>query len=386
MNGMVEDRNNTPRVAIVHDFLLYPGGAERVVDALIALYPEAPVYTLLWDPDTMGARYDGVDVRTSFLQKLPRWLRRRHRWLLPLYAPAMESFDLRDFDVIVSSSGAWSKGIVTRLDTTHVAYIHSPMRYVWDANEHYAARTLGRNPGCCLRAFLSYMRVWDHQAAQRPDSMIANSRYTQARIAKYYRRDATVVYPPVACPYPAAQLTSPRSDEYFVTITRLSAYKNVAVVVEACNKLRMNLVVIGDGAELQNIRALAGEHVTVCGAVDELTKWRYLANARAMLFAAEEDFGIVYAEALCVQTPVIALGRGGACEIVRDGVTGELFSAPTVELVADGIRRFVEREGQYDTAAMRTTIEHFAPDRFARDMRRAVTTAWRRQSQSPRHN
>ena len=361
------------RVAIVHDFLLYPGGAERVLDALMALYPDAPVYTILYDHDAIGARYAHADIRTSFLQNFPRWMRRRHQWLLPFFASAVESFDLRDFDVILSSSGAWSKGLVTRLDTTHVAYVHSPMRYVWDENERYLAQATGKKRRFCVRALLSYLRVWDHQAAQRPDVMIANSAYTRARVAKYYRREASTVYPPVACPYTPDVLTPLREGQYFVTVSRLSPYKNVALAVETCNKLQLDLVVIGEGRELERLRQLAGPHVTVVGAADELTKWRYIANARAMLFAAEEDFGIVCAEALTVATPVVALGRGGVCEIVQAGVTGEFFAAPTVELMADGVRRFLEKEGQYDAAAMRTAAARFTPEQFARTIHEIVT-------------
>jgi len=377
MFSMAESHTTDMRVALVHDFLLYPGGAERVLDALIALYPDAPVYTLLYDAEKMGTRYDHVDVRTSFLQKLPRWLRRRYRWLLPFFASAVESFDLRDFDVIISSSGAWSKGLVTRLDTTHVAYIHSPMRYVWDENERYLAQATGKTRGFCVRALLSYLRVWDHQAAQRPDVLIANSEYTRARIAKYYRRDARVVYPPVTCPFTTKELTPLRTGSYFVAVSRLFAYKNMALIVETCNKLQLDLVVIGEGRELTRLRAMAGPRVTVLGATDELTKWRYIAHARAMVFGAEEDFGIVCAEALCVGTPVIALGRGGVCEIIQPGVTGETFRAPTVELVADGIRRFLEKEGNYDRSQMRVTAEAFAPDVFARNMCDRVEVAHR---------
>ena len=350
---MKESQTTEMRVALVHDFLLYPGGAERVLDALIGLYPKAPVYTLLYDREKMGAQYGAVDEGRG--KRI-----------------TVESFDLRDFDVIISSSGAWSKGLVTRLDTTHVAYIHSPMRYVWDENERYLAQATGKKRRMGVRALLSYLRVWDHQAAQRPDVLIANSHYTRARIAKYYRRDAQVVFPPVACPFAAAKLTPVRDGAYFVAVSRLSAYKNMALVVETCNKLQLDVVVIGEGRELERLRAMAGPHVTVLGATDELTKWRYIANARAMLFGAEEDFGIVCAEALCVGTPVIALGRGGVCEIVEPGVTGETFRAPTVELMADGVRRFLEKEGRYDTSRMRTAAEAFAPDHFARRIREIV--------------
>lgn len=363
----------TKKIAIVHDFLLYPGGAERVLDELIALFPGVPVYTLLYDQEKMGARYASVDVRTSFLQKLPRYIRKRYQFLLPFFGTAVESFDLRDYDVIISSSGAWSKGIVTRLNTKHIAYVHSPMRYVWDENEHYLTKIMHKRRGFFARAILSYLRIWDHQAAQRPDVLIANSQYTAKRIMKYYRRNADVVYPVVTCPFDKNALTPIRKKPYFIVISRLSEYKNVALAIETCNKLQLDLVVIGEGKEYQNLQKIAGPNITMIGWANEKEKWQYLKNARALLFPAEDDLGIVCVEALCVKVPVIALGRGGACEIVDDGRTGELFDAPTVEMMADGLRRFLEHEGSYDTSAMADAVQNFSREKFRAKLKEAIT-------------
>lgn len=352
------------RIAIVHDFLIYPGGAERVLDELVTLFPTAPIYTLLYDGKKFGSRYIGKDIRLSFLQAMPQWLRKKHRFLLPFFGTAAESFDLRDYDVIISSSGAWCKGIVTRLNTRHIAYVHSPMRYVWDENEHYLARIMSRKKGFVVRAILSYLRIWDHQAAQRPDDMLANSRYTAERIAKYYRRSADIVYPVVECPYEKSKLTPILQKPYFVVVSRLSEYKNVALAIETCNKLQLDLIVIGEGSQYAHLAKIAGLHVTMVGWADEMTKWRYIAHARALLFPSEDDLGIVCVEALCVNTPVIALGRGGACEIIQDRITGELFAAPTVEMMADALRRFLENEGKYDPAAMQKIAQRFCRAEF----------------------
>ena len=175
-----------PKIALVHDFLLYQGGAERVLKVLSDMYPEAPIYTLLYDEEKMGKMFEGREIKSSYLQKFPKFLKKRHRWLLPFYPVVPETFDLREYDLVISSSGAWAKGIVTKLNTIHVAYIHSPMRFVWDYNERYL-REKGKKPGLIGRFILSYLRLWDRLAADRPDYLIANSRYTQERIAKYYR-------------------------------------------------------------------------------------------------------------------------------------------------------------------------------------------------------
>jgi len=358
------------KVAIVHDFLLYPGGAERVLLDISRIYPDAPIYTLLYDKKKMGKDFVDKDVRTSFLQKWPEWLRRRYRWLIPFFGTAMESFDFREFDLIISSSGAWSKGIVTRLDTRHIAYIHSPMRYVWDENEYYLKKALGKNNRFFTRMLLSYLRVWDHQAAQRPDVLIANSKYTQKRIEKYYRRNASVVYP-------AVNLTigsdiNNEEEKSFLIISRLSKYKNVALAIEVCNKLQLPLVVAGDGRERSALERIAGETVDVVGYVSEKEKVQYLMNARALLFPAEDDFGIVCVEAMLVGTPVIALGRGGAKETVLAGITGELFEAPTVEMLADALRRFLEKENSYDKNIIRLEGQKYTFDKFKRELENIV--------------
>lgn len=359
------DATQEPRVALVHDFLLYPGGAERVLQEFMMLYPQAPIYTLLYDITCMGEMMSGREVRTSFLQKWPAFFRRRHRFLLPFYGPAVEAMDLRNFDLVISSSGAWTKGLVTRLDTKHIAYVHSPMRYVWDENERYVRR-ISPKIGFFARHILSYLRVWDHQAAQRPDALIANSRYTQKRIEKYYRRDSKVLYPPVRVPTDVQNAhVIPRDERSgFVIVSRLSTYKNVALAIEVCNKLQIDLTVIGTGKDRGALEDMAGEHITFTGWLDEQAKWTYLRSARALLFPCEDDFGIVCVEALAAGTPVIALGRGGAPEIVRDSIDGILFDAPVIEVIADGVRRFLEKEQSFDYDELRQRSRIFSEHAF----------------------
>lgn len=366
------------RVAIVHDFLLYPGGAEKVLGEMLDLFPHAPVFTLLYDAEhmkPMAQMLEGRRIHTSFLQKCPRWFRTHTKWLVPLMPTAPEMFDLRDYDVVISSSSAWSKGIVTRVSSAHVAYIHSPMRFVWDDNISYVKQRAKKKPGLLMRWLLSYLRVWDFEAAQRPDVLVANSRYTQERIAKFYRRDTAVAYPPIDVPNLDAQ--KQKRKDYFLVVGRLSEYKNVELAVDVCSRLELPLVVVGAGRMYDDLVARAGKTVQVLGWQSDAQLTQHYRRARALLMPGEEDFGLVMAEALAHNLPVIAYGRGGACEMVEPGVTGELFFAQTHEVMADGIRRFLEHEkvSSYDVAAMRARVSAFNREAFRAQLEQSALEA-----------
>lgn len=353
-------------VALVHDFLLYRGGAERVLRALADMFPEAPIYTLLYDRDGMRGMFDDRDVRTSFLGKWPRFLRRRHRWLLPLYGAATEAIDLRDFDLVISSSGAWTKGIVTRLRTKHVAYIHSPMRFVWDENERYLRESGGFH--FCKRIMLSYLRLWDFEAAARPDVLIANSRYTAARIEKYYRRPSEVIYPPVCAIAAVESGAIDIWDRPFVTVSRLSKYKHVEAIVRAFAKLGLPLLVIGDGRESEQLRRNAPPNVRFLGDVSDSELGAALGRARAFVFAGEEDFGLALAEAQMAGLPAIALASGGAREIVEEDVSGVFFPDSDAESIVAAVQRYIDQESSFDREKIRKQAERFSEERFREAM------------------
>lgn len=361
-------------VVIVHDFLVTLGGAERVAKELLDMFPDAPIYTLLYDEAVVGKVFPKERVRTSMVQKLPRWMRRRYRWLLPLFASAIEAMDLREYDVVISSSGAWSKGVVTKLKTKHLAYVHSPMRFVWDYNERYPEMSRG-SFSFLRRFFLGYARVWDRLAADRPDKLVANSEYTRRRIEKYYRRPASVVYPPVSLGerFDGAKLAdeSLRSRGYFLVVSRMTKSKNVSIVVEAFGKLRFPLVVIGTGYDEKVLRKNASGNVFFLGSVSDETLARYMAKARALLFPAEDDFGIVSVEAMQMGTPVIALRKGGVSETVRENEDGIFFDAPVSVAVADAVRRFLEH-GMWDAERIRAHAAEFSRARFREGIARAL--------------
>ena len=373
-----------PKIALVHDFLLYPGGAERVLKVLADMYSEAPIYTLLYDEEKIGDMFKGKDIRPSYLQKFPKFLRKHYRWLLPFFPVVPETFDFREYDLVISSSGAWTKGIVTKLDTTHVAYLHSPMRFVWDYNEKYL-KEQKKKPGFFLKLVLNYLRVWDRLAAERPDYIIANSRYTQKRIAKYYRRESVVIYPPVNNndKFPITNDKSNHNDQisndkkntkyeipdtkYFLIVSRLSSYKKVDVAVEAFNKLGLPLVIIGQGSQEKYLRKIAGENIRILGWQNDETTRKYFQNARAFIFPCEDDFGIAPVEAMAHGVPVVALRKGGVLETVQEGITGEFFDAQTPEVLADGIRRFMLNENKYDKNVIIQRAAEFSEERFKRE-------------------
>lgn len=358
-----KDENKPPKIALAHDFLLAWGGAERTFKVLAEAYPDAPIYTLLADTDFVKKHFPGREIRTSFLQKLPLWIRRRHRFLLPLYSIAVEAIDLRDFDLVISSSGAWMKGLVTRLHTRHIAYLHSPMRYVWDAQERYLRET-GHERSLVLRVFLSYLRVWDRQSAERPDVLLVNSKFTERRIEKYYRRGSIVVYPPATALHEGVSVEAGDKGETFLIVARLTRSKRVDTVIEAFNRLELPLFVVGTGPEEKRLRELAGPTIHFAGAINDDELAQAYTSARAVLQPSEEDFGIVVAEAFSFGVPVIALRGGAADELIKPGITGELYTGGTSEMVADGVRRFLEHEQAYQAGVIREHTAEYSRQQF----------------------
>lgn len=360
------------KVALAHDFMLTWGGAERTFRVLTDAYPDAPIYTLLADPDFIAKHFPGREVRTSFLQKLPSWVRRRYRLLLPFFPVAVEAIDLRDFDLVISSSGAWMKGLVTRLHTRHIAYLHSPMRYVWDAQERYL-REIGREKNIILRMLLSYLRIWDRQSADRPDVILVNSEFTRIRVRKYYRRESAVVFPPATALHEETNSgIGNKKSSTFLIVARLTRSKQVDTVIEAFNRLELPLTVVGTGPEEKHLREIAGRTIRFIGSISDEELARTYAESRAILQPSEEDFGIVVAEAFSFGIPVIALANGAAHDLIEPGVTGELYTGGTPEMVADGVRRFLERESYYRSEVMRGHAARYSRADFLNRIRSVV--------------
>jgi glycosyltransferase involved in cell wall biosynthesis len=344
------------KVAITTDWLNSFGGAERVLVELHRMFPEAPIYTSVYDPSGLPDFMQGWDVRTSFLQKVP-FARRRHRWLLPLMPLAFEQFDLREYDLVITTNSACAKGVITRPNAVNVCYCHTPCRYIWDLYHEYTAGRRGR-AGMALVAH--WLRVWDRLAADRVDHFVANSHEVARRIGKHYRRQADVIHPPVDVERFAPN-GLPAEDIYLV-VSRLVPYKRVDLAIEACNRLGRRLLVVGEGPERKRLVKMAGPTIEFLGQQDDATLADLYARCRALIFPGLEDFGIVPVEVQAAGRPVVAYGRGGAAETVIDGVTGVLLEEQTVEEVTRGIRS-IEARG-FDPNACRRNAERFGAHAF----------------------
>src|SRR5438046_3325506 len=305
-------------LALAHEYFSAHGGAERVVEVFHRMYPDAPVYTFFHDRRAYGP-LPGYELRTSFLQSVPHG-GGAHRALLPLYPRAAASLRVRPgTDMLLTSTSAFIKCLSLPDDTVHVAYCHSPTRYLWDWSEEYIAEEVPGALRGTIRSLLPGLRDADLRGAARVDHWIANSDVVRARIKRYYGRESEVIHPPVD----VDTFTPARErGDFWVIVSRLSAYKRVDVAVKAFNEVGMRLIVVGEGRERSALEQLAHDNVTFAGRVDDETVKQLLGSARGFIFPAEDDVGIVCVEALASGTPVVALGRGGATEIVRDGIDG----------------------------------------------------------------
>jgi glycosyltransferase involved in cell wall biosynthesis len=359
-----------PRVALVHDFLLDLRGAERVFAAICDTWPDADVFTAVYDPKGTEGRFEARRPQTSFLQRL-RPTSRTFRPLLPLYPHAIESLDLSGYDIVVSSSSAWAHGVLVDPGAVHVCYCHNPFRYAWSEREATlrARGPLLRPP---LRLLLNRWRQWDYIAAQRVDVYVANSHLTASRVRRYLGREATVLHPPVElerfAPVPAERIGA-----HYLVVAELMAHKRIDVAVRAFNALGRPLLVVGDGPELRRLRRIAAPNVRFTGRVSDERVAELLATSRALVVTAAEEFGIAAVESLASGRPVIALAAGAVRESVREGVTGAYYQRDDPEALAGAVLAFDPLA--IDPAACVETARQFGSDRFRDQLRRIVDRA-----------
>lgn len=370
-------QNNKLKVAIVHDWLVSYAGADRVVDCMHHVFPDAPIYTLVYDKKKMPSWFREYDIRTTWVQKIP-FATKLYKKLLPLMPGAFEALDLSEYDLVLSSSSSCSKGVITRPDAVHICYCHTPIRYVWDFYYTYRANA---NPlvRAVMPSQMHKLRQWDKCAADRVDYFIANSCYIAQRIKKYYRRDSDVIYPCVHI----NQSPFVEKEDFYLVVGRFTWYKRMDLAVAACTKLGRRLVVIGTGDEESRLKAMAGPTVEFKGGglSDEEVRSYYL-RAKAFLFPGEEDFGITPVEAQSAGTPVLAYGRGGACETVEDGRTGLLFHAQTVDSLAECIEKFEAEGVACSKEEIRAHSLRFSEERFETQLREYCARRvedWRRE-------
>ncbi|MFP3644813.1 glycosyltransferase family 4 protein [Paraburkholderia sp. SIMBA_054] len=354
------------KVAIVHDWLVVSGGAEKVLQNIIECFPNADLFSLV---DFMEDRacIKGKPVRTSFIQRLP-FARKRYRAYLPLMPIAIEQLDLSAYDLVISSSHAVAKGVLTGPNQLHVSYVHSPIRYAWDLQHQYLreSRLTAGVKSAMARVLLHYIRGWDSRSANGVDHLLANSKFIARRIRKAYQRDATVIYPPVDLSHMPIR---EGKENFYVTASRMVPYKRIDLIVKAFSQTpERRLVVIGDGPDMKKVKAAAGDNVTILGHQPFDVLVDHLQRARAFVFAAEEDFGISVVEAQACGTPVVAFGRGGALESVlglpREPPTGVFFQEQTAESLLEAVDRFEKYSRLFDARQCRKNAERFSSERF----------------------
>lgn len=364
------------RVAIVHDWLTSFAGSEKVVEQMLALFPNADIFSLVDHlPASDRVFLGGRKVKTSFLQTIPfsATMFRKLLWLLPF---AIESFDLSGYDLILSSSHAVAKGVLTGPDQLHVCYCHSPIRYAWDLQHDYLQQA-GLTRGLMsvyARATLHYMRMWDLRTAHGVDHFLANSSYIARRIQKVYRRESIVLFPPVDTDRFALQT---KKSDYYMTASRLVPYKRVDLIVEAFARTPdRKLVVVGDGSEMANCKKYAKPNIELLGYQDDATLYSLMSQAKAFIFAAQEDFGITVVEAQACGTPVICLQRGGVLDSVVDQKTGVFFEDQTCESLIDAVDRFEALPEAFDPRAIRAQAEQFSIQTFNQNLRQILEKLW----------
>lgn len=370
------------KVAVVHEWFTAIAGSEKVVEQILLIYPHADIFVVYADPDTVKKTsfLKERKIHTSFINKLPR-ANKAYRTYLPLMPLAVEQFDLSSYDLVISSSHAVSKGVLTGPDQLHISYVHSPIRYAWDLQHQYL-RESGLQyglKGWIAKYLLHKIRLWDYRTAAGVDHFVANSRFIGRRIRKVYGRDADVIYPPVDVE--AFEFSNDRGD-YYLTASRLVPYKRMDLIVDAFSRMPdKKLIVIGDGPEMPKLKSLASQNVTLLGYQSFEDLKRYMQQARAFVFAAEEDFGITPVEAQACGTPVIAFGKGGSLETVVDcedhnKATGVWFAEQSTDSLIDAVERFEKLSRPIDPQVCRLHAEKFSVERFRREFAEYVNQKW----------
>jgi glycosyltransferase involved in cell wall biosynthesis len=374
---------NGMRVAIVHHWLISRAGGERVFDAIASIFPTADVFTLFLDKQKLPPWLHKRKITTSFLDKIPI-AQKAHRHFLPFYPLAVEMLDLSGYDLVISSDSGPMKGVLTDPHSTHICYCHSPMRYLWDGYSAYfhSMRPLAKT---IFGITSHYVRNWDYSAAQRVDHFIANSHYVARRIRKYYRRESTIIYPPINT---SQSYLAGRHQNYYLAVGRLVAYKRTDILINACNKLKRKLVIVGDGPDRRKLERHSPKNVEFLGELDDSELGRVYAQCRALLFAADEDFGMVPLEAQSYGRPVIAFGKGGSLETVigtytpideqraaeDPAMTGVFFEEQSVDSLARAILAFESCEEMFLPHRIQSHARRFDISIFLSRMREYINS------------
>lgn len=353
------------RVALIHDHLAQDGGAERVLKVLAEIFPEAPIYTLLFEPKNADKYYRHRRIETSIIQKLPGGIS-HYQWYMPFMPMAVEFFNLSGFDLVISDTSSFAKGVITSSHTLHICYCHTPTRYLWsDTHQYIEELKYNKYFKKVISLVLNYIRMWDKLAADRVDEYIANSRFIAGRIKKYYKRDSTVIYPPVEI---EKFKIAPAAGDYFLIGGRLAPYKRVDIAVAAFKENGKNLKIFGDGVDLPRLKKMARgfKNIEFLGRVNDEAKAELYSRCLAFIHPQEEDFGITAVEAEASGRPVIAYRSGGALETIEDGVSGIFFNEQTAGSLAEAVDNF--DGSKFDPNLIRQRAEKFGVQRFKKEI------------------
>ncbi len=363
------------KVALIHDHLAQAGGAEKVLQVLCEMFPDAPIYTLLYEPQNVDRHFKNKKIYTSIIQRLPGGVT-HYQWYMPFMPMAVEFFNLSDFDVVISDASAFAKGVITGPHTLHICYCHTPTRYLWDYTHQYIQELrYNKYFKKVISLILNYIRLWDAAAANRVDYFIANSKTIKNRIAKYYRRTSTVIYPPVELD---RFNSSGQPGTYFLVGGRLASYKRFDIVVEAFKELNLPLKIFGDGVDFDRLQSIAAgaSNIEFLGRVSEEEKAILYRDCQAFINPQEEDFGITVVEAMASGRPIIAYRKGGATETVIENKTGAFFDHQTTAALIDCVRNF--KAENFDPAVLRQHAEQFSVSRFKEEISAVVTREYER--------
>lgn len=365
------------KIALVCDFLTKFGGAQQVLLAMHELYPDAPIHCLLYDEKGTMGKFSNAKIVPSTLQKSA--LRKHPKFLLPKFASAVEEFDFSGYDVVISSSDSFAHGVITKPSTFHLCYCHTPMRYAWDwASEYLAENNIGFGlKGLAVRTIIHNLRVWDRVAADRVDHYLANSENVRKRIAKYYKTESEVLFPPVDLE--GIKPTGKPHEGFYLIVSRIEPYKKIKLAVEAFKDSKQKLIIVGEGSELDYLKSIASDNVEFVGAKYDEELYKYFQDAKAFIFPGEDDFGITPVESMAAGRPVIAFRKGGTLETVIENKTGLFFDEATSESLKVAVKEMEEHYDEFSPEACRKQAESFSKKAFQESLKKAVEDGYQKQ-------
>ena len=359
------------KIAIVHDYLTQNGGAENVLKAISNIYPKAPIYSLFYNSEEIGGLFHEKKIKTSFIQKMP-FKKKHYQWYLPLMPLAIEKYNLSDYDIVISSTSAFAKGIITNTNTLHICYCHTPTRYLWtDANSYVNELPYNKFIKIFIPFLLFKLRMWDRLAADRVDKFITNSFNVAKRIKKFYHRKAEIIYPPINID---KYYISRKLGNYYLIGGRIVSYKRYDLAIKVFNRLKIPLKIFGNGPGLKKLKKQAGDNIEFLGRISEKEKRELFSKCIAFIHPQEEDFGITAVEAMASGRPVIAYKKGGALETIVENITGKFFLEQTWESLLNVIVNF--RPKQFDSYKIREYSKKFSVERFKKEFSKMVDYEW----------